>query len=154
MISIAFLGNQWAWSCTSTPSSSSMTLLLLEGRASHGHSPSQSIAEQLTTPGKFPAHAHSVPLTGQKHWTICREEGGNREGKEPQGKLRPSKRGVQWTMVQHQAAHSWGSKPNLAANKLCQQPWANRFCSFYLVQTWHSLSFLPSLHVGISYSVW
>lgn len=119
-----------------------MNLLLLKGRASHGHSGNQSIAGHLTRAGKFPAHAHSMAVPGQEHRTICREEGGNRERKESQGKLRPSKRGMQWTMVQHQPVHSWGSKPNWAANKLCQQPWANRFFSFSRVQTRHFCSFL------------
>lgn len=143
VISTASLGKWRSWNCTLTPltSASSMKLRLLEGRVSHGHSWSQSILGQLTIAGMLPAHAHMMALMGQKHRTICRE--GNRERKESQGNLRPSKRGRQWPVVQHQPGHSWGSKPNLAANKPCQQPWANRFCSFSLVQTWHFGSFLP-----------
>lgn len=138
-IQLLILGNCRAWNCTSTLSASSMNLLLLEGRASHGHSWSQSLAGHLTVAGKFLAHAHSMAQEGTEIKDNLQRGGKNSERKESQGKLRPSKRGVQWTMVQHQPVHSWGSKPNLAANKLCQQPWANllvfsctnmAFCSF------------------------
>lgn len=129
--------------CTSTPSACSMNLLLMERRASRGHSWNRPIAVQLTMAGNFRARAHSVAPAGEKHRTIRGEEGGKRERKESHGKLRRSKKGMQRTMARCRPVQSWGSKPNLSANKLRQLPWANKFYSLSTVQTQRTCSFLP-----------